>query len=209
MFQNWRFLIAFVIGIHISSCREITTNIEPGSRDCFYQAGKAGDTIDIEYQVIDGGHGDFDISFDLIEPTGRLLYSDFNRPWNQHTQDIRIDGVYKLCFDNTFSVLNTKIVHFDLFNETFDSKTNYSEYLYASINYIQRTLSSHKRYFNFYKYRKTRQSHFEEKYNLQVQVWFFIKIINIILVGFFQVFMIKRIIENGKIQEIQETILKK
>lgn len=69
---SWLLSISFLV--QIANSREITTNIEPGSRDCFYQTGKAGDTIDIEYQVIDGGHGDFDINFDLIEPTGRLIY---------------------------------------------------------------------------------------------------------------------------------------
>lgn len=43
--------------------REMTTSIEAGSKDCFYQYIKAGETLDIEYQVIDGGHGDLDIRF--------------------------------------------------------------------------------------------------------------------------------------------------
>lgn len=43
--------------------REMTTSIEPGAKDCFYQYIKAGETLDIEYQVIDGGHGDLDIRF--------------------------------------------------------------------------------------------------------------------------------------------------
>lgn len=43
--------------------REMTTPVEPGSKDCFYQYVKAGETLDIEYQVIDGGHGDLDIRF--------------------------------------------------------------------------------------------------------------------------------------------------
>lgn len=44
--------------------REMTTSVEAGSKDCFYQYIKAGETIDIEYQVIDGGHGDLDIRLD-------------------------------------------------------------------------------------------------------------------------------------------------
>lgn len=46
--------------------REMTTSIEAGSKDCFYQYIKSGETIDIEYQVIDGGHGDLDIRFSFV-----------------------------------------------------------------------------------------------------------------------------------------------
>jgi len=52
--------------------REMTTPIEPGTKDCFYQYVKAGETLDIEYQVIDGGHGDLDIRF--VCPMSRLYY---------------------------------------------------------------------------------------------------------------------------------------
>lgn len=35
----------------------MTVVIDAGKRECFYQNGKAGEMIDIEYQVIDGGLG--------------------------------------------------------------------------------------------------------------------------------------------------------
>uniref|UniRef100_A0A182JAD0 GOLD domain-containing protein n=1 Tax=Anopheles atroparvus TaxID=41427 RepID=A0A182JAD0_ANOAO len=47
--------------------KEMTISVGPGKVDCFYEVAKAGQTIDIEYQVIDGGHGDLDISFELAE----------------------------------------------------------------------------------------------------------------------------------------------
>lgn len=74
IFQSIFMLLVIALASPHVIAREITVNIEPGLRDCFFQKGKSGDVIDIEYQVIDGGHGDFDISFDLIEPTGRLIY---------------------------------------------------------------------------------------------------------------------------------------
>lgn len=55
------FLVIIIFQFATCIEREMTTPIEAGSKDCFYQHIKVGETLDIEYQVIDGGHGDLDI----------------------------------------------------------------------------------------------------------------------------------------------------
>ncbi|XP_019874402.1 transmembrane emp24 domain-containing protein 5 [Aethina tumida] len=97
--------------------KEITFNVDPGKQDCFYQAAKKGDVIDVDYQVIDGGHGDLDITFHLVDPTGRILVADFKKSENNHRADASMDGDYKFCFDNTFSGFNSKAIFFELIIE--------------------------------------------------------------------------------------------
>lgn len=68
-------------------------------------------------QVIDGGHGDLDITFYLAEPTGRVLFADFKKSENNHRVDAQLDGDYRFCFDNTFSSYNAKTVFVELIVE--------------------------------------------------------------------------------------------
>lgn len=97
--------------------REITINVDPRKEDCYFQYAKKGETIDIEYQVIDGGHGDLDITFHIADPTGRVLVADFKKSENNHRADVPMDGDYRFCFDNTFSSYNTKTIFFELIIE--------------------------------------------------------------------------------------------
>lgn len=97
--------------------KELTISVEPRKEDCYFQSAKKGETIDVEYQVIDGGHGDLDITFHLADPTGRILIADFKKPENNHRVDAGLDGDYKFCFDNTFSSYNTKIIFVELIIE--------------------------------------------------------------------------------------------
>lgn len=92
----------------------MTISVEAGNEDCFYQAAKVGENIDIEYQVIDGGHGDLDISFKLAAPDGRILFADFKKSDNVRRYEVKVDGDYRVCFDNRFSTFNKKTIFFEL-----------------------------------------------------------------------------------------------
>lgn len=94
--------------------KEITISVDPRKEDCYFQSAKKGETIDIEYQVIDGGHGDLDITFHIADPTGRILVADFKKPENNHQVEAELNGDYKFCFDNTFSSYNAKTIFFEL-----------------------------------------------------------------------------------------------
>lgn len=110
-------LISYFIMSAYCVDKELTISVEPRKEDCYFQTAKKGETIDIEYQVIDGGHGDLDISFHLADPTGRILIADFKKPENNHRVDATIAGDYRFCFDNTFSSYNTKTIFVELIVE--------------------------------------------------------------------------------------------
>lgn len=97
--------------------KEMTVHVDAGKKECFFHNVKLGETIDIEYQVIDGGHGDLDISFSLADPIGLIIVTDFKKPENIHRHDVQKEGDYRFCFDNTFSTFNRKTVFFELIVE--------------------------------------------------------------------------------------------
>lgn len=107
--------------------RELTVRIEPGKIDCFFVKAFDKQVIDIEYQVIDGGHGDLDISFELLNPTGYPHISEYKKPDNVHRVNTNMEGDYKFCFDNSFSTFNSKLVFFEIIVEWEDDNKQQSE----------------------------------------------------------------------------------
>lgn len=119
-------VVAITIGVvlvpvHANVQREVTIPVEAGISECFFQNISAGNVIDIEYQVIDGGHGDADISFVLYDTNGKIISSDYKKSDNIHRHEALLDGDYRFCFDNSFSMFNTKTVFFEIIVETDES----------------------------------------------------------------------------------------
>lgn len=119
--MNLKFLLCVLVVMIAGVCgnyyKEFTVTVAAGTDTCFYHFVKDGQVIDLEYQVIDGGHGDLDINFQLSEPTGRVLNADFKKSENVHRVEVKVEGDYKFCFDNTFSSYNSKVVFFELIVE--------------------------------------------------------------------------------------------
>lgn len=76
--------------------------------------------FDHSHKVVDGGHGDLDVSFELSDPAGRVLYADYKKSDNVHRHQAEVEGAYRFCFDNTFSVWSQKSVFFELLVENED-----------------------------------------------------------------------------------------
>lgn len=110
------FLYFVVQLIHLASSfeKEFTVSIDPSKEDCFYHTLKAGESAEIEYQVISGGHGELDISLNILDPIGRIIVADFKKSENSHKIDAKENGDYRFCFDNKFSSISTKTVFFEL-----------------------------------------------------------------------------------------------
>lgn len=100
---------------------EMTMTISPGGFECFYQNAKVGNTLELEYQVIDASFGDveiqqeLDINFHLYSPQGKQLISDFKQSDAVHRWDVKVEGDYKFCFDNTYSHFSRKSVYFEVY----------------------------------------------------------------------------------------------
>nr|XP_049704237.1 transmembrane emp24 domain-containing protein 5 [Helicoverpa armigera] len=94
--------------------KDMTIMVQAGKVDCFFHKVQVDEIIDIEYQVIDSTHGDLDISFQLGDPTGRVIVADFKKPENSHRHTATSSGDFKFCFDNSFSTFSQKTVFFDM-----------------------------------------------------------------------------------------------
>ncbi|XP_020603141.1 transmembrane emp24 domain-containing protein 1-like [Orbicella faveolata] len=90
-----------------------TTVVEAGKVNCFYENISDNKTLEIEYQVIEGG-GEMDITFQVVAPSKALLVDDEKKTDEVHSIQAAEDGIYTFCFDNSFSMLAEKIVYVDL-----------------------------------------------------------------------------------------------
>jgi len=97
---------------------DYTIKVHAGKRDCYFEDIKSGSSFELEYQVIDGG--DLDVTFQMIDPKGKILATDIRKEDGLHTVDEPIDGAYQFCFDNGFSRLTDKVVFFEIFSDDFD-----------------------------------------------------------------------------------------
>ncbi|XP_022905560.1 transmembrane emp24 domain-containing protein 5-like [Onthophagus taurus] len=109
--------------------KQITINVDPRRQDCFYETIKEQETVEVDYQVIDGAHTDLDISFQILDPTGRVLIGDFKKTGNAHTFTTQTKGDYSFCFDNTFSTVSVKTVFFELIIDNDDDENDYANEL--------------------------------------------------------------------------------
>ncbi|KAF2879209.1 hypothetical protein ILUMI_26964 [Ignelater luminosus] len=213
-------LLPVILLLHPAHCleKEITVNIDPGREDCFFQQVKQGEVIDFEYQVIDGGHGDLDITFRLSEPTGRILYADFKKSENNHRTEAAQTGDYKFCFDNTFSSYNTKTVFFELIVERDDdewgSEENTdinkieglsSEEVYdlkvqdiqEVIGRVRNHLTKARHLQDMFKSYEARDRNVAEENFFKVNSFSLVQVIIMISVGIVQVVMVRSLFDDG------------
>lgn len=96
----------------------MTVIVPAGQRECFHQHMKEKQTLDFEYQVLEGG--DLDINFILRSPTNKALATDARKEDAIHTFELKETGEYLFCFDNSFSRMARKTVFFDLIVDSED-----------------------------------------------------------------------------------------
>lgn len=192
----------------------MTVNIDAGREECFYETARKGDAIDFEYQVIDGGHGDLDITFRLADPNGRILIADFKKSDNNHRADAEMDGDYRFCFDNTFSSYNTKTIFFELIIENeneseWDSEENPEgiqpelvsemqlENFEDILNEIHGHLKKAKHLQDLIKSTEARDRNVAEANYFKVNTFSLIQLILMLIVGIIQVVMLKSLFDDS------------
>ncbi|GLH08335.1 Transmembrane emp24 domain-containing protein 5-like Protein [Gryllus bimaculatus] len=200
------YLILCQIGLLLCMEKEMTISIDPRREECFYQTVQKGQVVDVEYQVIDGGHGELDINFHLASPSGKIIVSDFKKSENSHRTEVTEDGDYKICWDNTFSHISRKTVFFEIIIESDDEENeswdidfdNYDsltpEELYdMKLQDIQDAISRVRGHLNKIRHLQDTVRAFEardrniaESNFFRVNSWSIIQIIIMLIVGFVQ-----------------------
>ncbi|KAH8237836.1 hypothetical protein KR032_003113 [Drosophila birchii] len=199
--------------------KQLTIFAEAGRQECYHQPIAATENIRIDYQVIHGGLGEPHINFNLMDPERRLLITDVKQQKGEHNLIAGETGSYKLCFDNTISSFNQKIVAFTLVVTAADKKEQELRNLrkemlidyqfdlaYTSIDsYIDKIRV------NFHRTRQTqdfirtieaRDRHVAECNFERVNIWSCMQLSAMIIVGCMQVIMLRSIFSlNGRLYE--------
>ena len=68
--------------------------------------------------MIEGG--ELDINLEITGPNGEVVISEQRKSDNMHSINAPVEGVYKYCFDNSFSTVASKTVFADLGVDTED-----------------------------------------------------------------------------------------
>lgn len=201
-------------GVQAEVCNHrLSIFAEAGRMECYHQHVAATEHIRVEYEVIHGGQAEAHINFMLMDPQRRLLAKDHKLAKQQHELIANETGVYQLCFDNTISTFNQKILVFklqvmldnqeDLDRQKLltDMETGYQfdrtyrhmhDYMHKiSVNLMRSRQSQD--YIRVYeaKDRKLAESNFT-----LVNNWSCAQFIAMILVGLLQVFMLRSIFET-------------
>ncbi|XP_023712535.1 transmembrane emp24 domain-containing protein 5-like [Cryptotermes secundus] len=213
------YLVPIVVRIEsvMSFEKEMTISIDSRREECFYQPVKRGQVIDVEYQVIDGGQGEIDISFHLATPSGRIVVSDLKKPENSHRIEASEEGDYRLCWDNTFSHFNSKTVFFEIIIESDDDDErdpwdidfeNYGglspEELYDikiqdiqdAINRVRTHLVKIRHIQDTLRAFEARDRNIAEGNFVRVNYWSMIQIAVMLFVGLIQVVMVKSLFDD-------------
>lgn len=199
------FLLVYV-PFSVCLTREFTVTVEAGVSDCFYHTVRAGEVMDIEYQVIDGDRGELDINFHWSAPSGRQIVSDYKKAENSHRHEANEEGDYKMCWDNTISRFNSKTVFFEfLIGE--DHNTDQAGYipsnqgekvddLALSITRVQGHLSAVRQMQDIMRAYEARDRNFVEGNFELVNRWSIIQVFVMVLVGGIQVYLVRSLFDD-------------
>jgi protein ERP2 len=105
-----------------------TFKLPPGKEQCFYEDMKEGESLELEYQVIEGG--ELDVNFKLRSPSGEIVSSDDHQMDGLQSYEVKEAGGYAICFDNSFSSISHKMIFVDLIIDTLE-ETPHEEYISA------------------------------------------------------------------------------
>lgn len=89
---------------------DVNMRVDAGTRTCIFEKGKSQQIMEFFYQVLDGQHGELDISVDVYDPKGTRIIADHKKSQNSIIMDLEHDGDYVFCLDNTHSLMNSKLV---------------------------------------------------------------------------------------------------
>ncbi len=68
--------------------------------------------------------GDLDINLAIRDPFGGIVINDQRKSDSLHRMDGKTPGEYQMCFDNSFSTFQNKLVFFEIFEDIQETHAN-------------------------------------------------------------------------------------
>jgi p24 family protein beta-1 len=100
--------VAAVVG----TVNAVTTSINAGTTECYYEATQAGERLVGSYEVSAGGFLDIDVQ--VRDPQGTVMYAKDRQMEGEYTIPYTSRGEYEICFGNTMSTVANKVVSFNI-----------------------------------------------------------------------------------------------
>uniref|UniRef100_A0A0N4Z1P5 GOLD domain-containing protein n=1 Tax=Parastrongyloides trichosuri TaxID=131310 RepID=A0A0N4Z1P5_PARTI len=189
-------LFYFICLLRIGEGIELTFELPDNARECFYEDMKSGIESVLEYQVVTGGQYDVDVIIE--DPSGKELYKDTKKQYDNHAFTTTLEGAYKVCFSNEFSSFTHKVVYFDWQrSDKPDAVNNPSKHagpltaIENSAKNINDKLKSIDDFQTHHRLREATGRKRAEQLNERVMLWSLGQTCIIILIGFGQVTLLK------------------
>ena len=111
-------MIVLLVTALFLSVTGLEVEISKGQQECFFQTVEVDETLTVDYMVTSstGEFSKFDIDFKLMQPGGAPVVMEYRKEEGNHRfaggKLPQGTGDYKICFDNSFSFISSKTVHF-------------------------------------------------------------------------------------------------
>lgn len=180
---------------------ELTFELRGREKQCFHEDIEAGTKSTINFQVLYGGELDVDMT--LLTPSRVILNEDSQRKWDTYEWNATETGQYTFCFGNEFSISSHKLVYFELAvgdeEEALlpDEKPEYK----AAMDVARFQIAAQTIYENLesiseaqtqYRLSEAVQRKRAQDLNSRVMWWSAAETVAVFLVGFIQVWTVKR-----------------
>ncbi|CAF1237552.1 unnamed protein product [Rotaria magnacalcarata] len=104
-------LVSVILLLKKIYASELTFELPDNAKECFHDNLKIDSHFTLEFQVITGGN--YDVDLELQSPTGKILYRETKKQYDQIDKTTEEAGVYQFCFSNEFSTFTHKTIYID------------------------------------------------------------------------------------------------
>uniref|UniRef100_UPI00358E0746 transmembrane emp24 domain-containing protein 5-like n=1 Tax=Myxine glutinosa TaxID=7769 RepID=UPI00358E0746 len=208
-------ILHLVLAFPQSQDSDLTFALPAGTKQCFYQELKAGASMEVEYQVIDGAG--LDVDFLIASPSGPVLYTEFRKSEGMHSIEAKENGDYMICFDNSFSHISSKLVFFEVVlddveeDEDKADRPGWMDFVAAddvldmklediqeSMNSIKVRLTKSGQMQSVLRVHEARDRNLQENNFERVNLWSAVNLVVMLLVAGLQVFTLKSLFDDRR-----------
>ncbi|KAK2560388.1 Transmembrane emp24 domain-containing protein 7 [Acropora cervicornis] len=171
--------------------------------ECFYEDLMENTDCSLEYAPITGADPRIDVF--VQSPDGEYLYKEVKKDYDLHKFKVPKNGTYTICFSNVFEFsIGENLVYFDLIkdDEGYDGVGDGSPtaltHFEKSFVTIHENFNLIERYQNYHRLREANGRVAAEYLSQRVQWWSAGQSFVIVMVGFVQVYVLRRFFTVAK-----------
>ena len=190
-------LLALTLLSSVVICTELTFELPDRDTQCFHEDIQKDTKCILEFQVVSGGNYDVDIR--ILDPDEKTLYDGRRKQYDSVQFTTTVTGDYLFCFSNQFSSFTHKVVYFDFvvgdeppLTTEMGAQHSALTQLETSCVRIHDALKLITDYQTHHRLREIQGRDTAEYLFERVQYWSLGVAVLLVLVGFAQVFILRR-----------------